>query len=56
MNWYNQEKVDEMNFDDSERIEACKILDDPNISDEVKEKTSDEHISFLFKCMGVEGY
>ena len=56
MDWYNQEKVDEMGFDDSEWIEACKILDDPDISDEVKEKTLDEYISFLFKCMGIEGY
>ena len=27
MNWYNQEKVNNMSFGDSEWPEACKILD-----------------------------
>ena len=56
MDWYDQEKVNEMGFDDLEWIDACNILDDPDISDEIKKKTLDKYVSFLFKCMGVEGY
>ena len=54
MNWYNQEKVNNMSFGDSEWPEACKILDDLDIPKEVKEETLDDYIAQLFNHAGVE--
>ena len=54
MNWYNQEKVNNMSFGDSEWPEVCKILDDPDIPKEVKEKTLDDYIAQLFNRAGVQ--
>ena len=56
MDWYNQEKVNNMSFDDSEWRETCKILDDPNIDQATKDKAFDDYINLLFHQMGVKGY
>ena len=54
--WYDQEKVNNMSFDDSEWRETCKILDDPNIDQTTKDKALDDYINLLFHQMGVKGY
>ena len=56
MNWYDQNKVNEMGFDDSEWKNVCRILDDPKSSQTVKDQALDDYISLLFHEAGVKGY
>lgn len=56
MNWYDQEKVNEIGFDESDWNETCKILDDPSIDQDTKDKALEDYISLLFHESGVEGY
>lgn len=54
LDWLDQDKVDEMGFDSPEWFETVKILDDPNISQDVKEKVWEDYKVNLFKRIGVK--
>lgn len=56
MDWYDQDKVDAMGFDESDWDETVKILDDPNIDQVTKDAALEEYIHLIFHKMGVEGY
>ncbi len=56
MAWYNQDKVNQMSFDESDWNETCKILDDPNVDQVTKDKALDDYVNLLFHKMGVKGY
>ena len=56
LDWLDHDKVDEMSFDCSEWSETSKILDDPDVSQEVKQKAWEDYKVSLFKRMGVKGY
>ena len=53
MTWYDQKKVNEMGFDSPEWFKTCKVLDDPNVSQEDKDKAWEKYKRNLFESMGI---
>ena len=43
MDWYDQDKVDAMAFDESDWDETVKILDDPNIDQVTKDAALEDY-------------
>lgn len=56
LDWLDHDKVDEMSFDSPEWFETCKILDDPNVSQEIKQEAWEKYLKNLSKRMGIKGY
>ena len=53
MTWYDQKKINEMGFDSHEWFKTCKVLDDPNVSQEDKDKAWEKYKRNLFESMGI---
>ena len=56
LDWLDHDKVDEMSFDSPEWFETCKILDDPNVSQEIKQEAWEKYLKNLSKRMCIKGY
>ncbi|MDO5849754.1 MAG: hypothetical protein Q4P14_00940 [Methanobacteriaceae archaeon] len=48
------EKVDNLGFGDEEWGEVCKILDDPNVSQEKKKEVKEKYFDNLIKAITTE--